>query len=165
VRNLLRILFKSFAALLAFLVITIVVLIFTGVTVNLDFMRVGVEAAASKALDRDVSILGPVELELSNWPALDISDVKVANVDGGISSHLLNAGFARMQLGIFPLLKGEINIADITAENVTLNFESDADGNPNWIFGKPGKAAPEKEKKDGHRNNSRRSKSAAGNGK
>lgn len=138
-----RFLFKSFAAVLAFLIITLVVLVFAGITVNLDFMRRGVEVAASKALDRDVSIRGPVELEFSNWPALDISDVVVSNVDGGSSPYLLNAGFARMQLGIFPLLKGEIDIADITAKNVTLNLESDAAGNPNWAFGAPDKAAPE----------------------
>lgn len=144
-RKFFRVLFKSIFAILGVLIVTIVVLIFTGVTVNLDFMRGGVETAASKALDRKVTIEGPVELEFSYWPALDISDVKIANVKGGVKPNLLNAGFARMQLGIFPLLKGKIKIADITAEDVTLNLESDADGNPNWVFGKPDKSAPAQE--------------------
>jgi uncharacterized protein involved in outer membrane biogenesis len=139
-KKLFVLLLKTLVTLLVLLTIGITVLIFTGVTVNLDFMRGGVELAASKALDRNVSIEGPVELEFSYWPALNVSDLNVANVEMGVKPKLLNAGFVRMQLGIFPLLKGEINIADITAENVTLNLESDADGKPNWVFGVPDKA-------------------------
>ncbi len=133
------ILFKSITVLLGVLIATITALVFLGISVNLDFMRGGVEAAASNALHRDVAIEGPVELEFSNWPALNISDVKIANVKGGIKPNLLNAGFVRMQIGVFPLLRGEINIADITAEEVKLNLESDANGNPNWVFGEPSK--------------------------
>jgi uncharacterized protein involved in outer membrane biogenesis len=64
-------------------------------------------------------------------------------VEGAASPDLLNAGLVRMQLGVFPLLKGEINIADITAEDVKLNLESDADGNPNWVFAKPAQVVSE----------------------
>ena len=143
-----RIVFKGIAALLAVLIVSVAALIFFGITVNLDAMRGGVELAASRALDRQVSIEGPVELEFSNWPALNITDVKIANVEGGVEPNLLNAGFVRMQIGIFPLLKREINIADISIEDVTLNLESDASGKPNWVFGKAGKtveAEPEKQ--------------------
>ncbi len=148
-----RILFKSIAAILALVVVTVLALIFFGVTVNLDSMRGGVEVAASSALDRKVTIEGPVELEFSNWTALNISDVTIANVKGGVKPNLLNAGFVRMQIGIFPLLKGEINIADITAKDVTLNLESDATGTPNWVFGKTDKSTatesvPEADEKD-----------------
>ncbi len=146
-KKFLRILFKGIATVLVSLIVVIVVLIFTGFTVNLDFMRGGVELAASKALHRDVTISGPVELEFSNWPALDISDLKISNVEGAASPDLLNAGLVRMQLGVFPLLKGEINIADITAEDVKLNLESDADGNPNWVFAKPAQVVSEPETK------------------
>ena len=125
------VLFKGILALLGVLLVAITALVFLGITVNLDFMRGGVEVAASSALDRKVSIEGPVELEFSYWPALNISDVKIANVEGGAKPNLLNAGFVRMQIGVFPLLKGEINIADITAEDVKLNLESDVNGNPN----------------------------------
>ncbi len=146
-KTLFLVILKSISAILVLLVFAIGVLIFSGITVNLDFMRGGVETAASSALGRDVTIEGPVELEFSNWPAIDISDVKIANVEGGNSPTLLNAGFVRMQLGIFLLLKGEVNIADISAENVTLNLESDSEGSPNWVFGQSGKTVPGKEKK------------------
>jgi uncharacterized protein involved in outer membrane biogenesis len=133
-----RILFKTIAGVLGLLIVLILVLTFIGVKVDLSFMREGVEVSAKKALGREVSIAGPVELEFSNWPALEVSDVTVANVAGASQPDLLNAGLVRLQIGIFPLLKGEIDIADITAHNVTLNLETDAEGEPNWVFGEPG---------------------------
>lgn len=133
-KKFLHILIKSIAALLAILIVAVLVLTFSGITVNLNAIRGGVEVAASSALDRDVTIEGPVELEFSNWPALNISDVKIANVEGAAEPNILHAGFMRIQIGVFPLIKGQINIADISAKDVTLNLESDDQGKPNWIF-------------------------------
>jgi uncharacterized protein involved in outer membrane biogenesis len=144
--TLLRIVLKTIAGVLMLLVTTVLVLTFIGVTVDLSFLRGGVEASASKALDRKVVIAGPVELEFSNWPALEVNDVSIANVDGAPQDKFLVAGLARLQIGIFPLLRGDIDIADITAEDVSLNLYSDAQGNPNWVFGGQAKAtekAPE----------------------
>jgi len=144
-----RILFKMIAGLLGLLIVLILVLTFIGVKIDLSFMRQGVEVSAKKALGREVSIAGPVELEFSNWPALEVSDVKVANAPGASQAEFLNAGLVRLQIGVFPLLKGKIDIADITAHDVILNLETDAQGEPNWVFGKPGEkteAQPEKEK-------------------
>jgi len=138
-----RILFKSIGWLLVLLITVILIMSFIGVKVDLSHLRGGVEVAASKALDRQVTIDGPVKMEFSNWPALDVSDVSIANVPGAAQPDFLNAGLARMRIGVFPLLRGEINIAEITAENVTLNLESDTQGKPNWIFGKPSTPKPE----------------------
>ena len=104
------------------------------------------EVAAGKALGRQVTIAGPVELEFSNWPALEVSDVNIANAAGAAQADFLNAGLARMQIGVFPLLRGEINIAEVTAENVTLNLENDVQGRPNWIF--DGAAAAKEQEPD-----------------
>ena len=132
-----RIIIRTIAGLLALLIVTVLILIFVGVKLDLSFLRGGVEVSAGLVLGRDVTIAGPVDLEFSNWPALEVSDVKIANAPGASQPVFLNAGRARLQIGIFPLLRGEIDIAEISAKNVTLNLESDARGNPNWVFGKP----------------------------
>ena len=143
-----RILFKTIGWLLLLLVTAILLLSFIGVKVDLSHLRGGVEVAAGKALGRQVTIAGPVNMEFSNWPALDVSDVSIANVPGAAQPDFLNAGLARMRIGVFPLLRGDINIAEITAENVTLNLESDTQGKPNWIFGKASKPKPEQPAED-----------------
>ena len=50
--TLLRIVLKTSAGVLMLLVTSVLVLTFIGVTVDLSFLRGGVEASASKALDR-----------------------------------------------------------------------------------------------------------------
>lgn len=141
-KTLLRIFFKSIGWLLVLLITAILLLSFIGVKLDLSHLRGGVEVAAGKALGRQVTIAGPVELEFSNWPALEVSDVSIANAAGAEQPQFVNAGLARMQVGVFPLLRGDINIAEITAENVTLNLESDAHGKPNWTFAKPSESKP-----------------------
>ena len=140
----LRSVLKVIAGFFILLVGIVLTLTIVGVKVDLSHLRGGVEISASTALGRDVYIDGPVEMEFSYWPALEVSDVRIANVPGATRPYFLNAKLARMKLGILPLLRGEINIADITAEEVTLNLESDAKGNPNWAFNRP--QTPDSEK-------------------
>ena len=133
-------LFKLIAGLLGLLVVLVLALTFIGIKVDLSYLRGGVEASAKMGLGREVTIAGPVELEFSYWPALEVSDVKIANEPGASQPIFFHAGLARLKIGIIPLLMGKIEIADITAHQVTLNLETDTQGEPNWVFGKQDKA-------------------------
>ena len=106
-----------------------------GVTIDLSYLRGGVEISAEKALGRDVQINGPVVLEFSGWPSIEVRDVSVANVSQGRADNLLTAGLARLDVRLLSLLKGELQIGEMIAEDVTLNLEQDAQGNANWTFG------------------------------
>jgi uncharacterized protein involved in outer membrane biogenesis len=121
----------------------VLALIFIGVTVDLGFLKGGVEASAKAALGREIKIEGPVVFEFSDWPAIEIQDVQVANLPDASQAVFFTAEFARLQIALFPLLTGDIQIGEITAENVTLNLESDAQGKPNWVFGTEKRGASE----------------------
>jgi len=140
----LRLFLKISAGFVVLLISTILILTLIGVKVDLSYLRSSVEVTASLALGRDVSINGPVELEFSHWPALEMSDVRIANTEGAERPDFLKADFVRMKLGILPLLFGELQIADITAQGVTLDLVSDVNGNPNWVFDASEKKSPEK---------------------
>jgi uncharacterized protein involved in outer membrane biogenesis len=128
-------LFKFLGLLLSILVVTLLGLMYFGVTLDLSFLKQGVEASAGAALEREVKIEGPVVFEFSTWPAIEVQDVQVANVASSSEPLFFSAGRARLQIGILPLLKGSIEIAEISAEDVALNLESNSDGQPNWVFG------------------------------
>ena len=51
-----------------------------GVTIDLGFLKGGIEASAKSALGREVTIAGPVFLEFSDWPAIEVQEVQVANI-------------------------------------------------------------------------------------
>jgi len=127
-------LFIAISLLLSLIVITIAGLMYFGVTFNLEFLKGGVETSAEAALGRKVSIKGPVFLEFSDWPAIEIQNVQIANLPDAVDPVFFDAGLARLQIGLLPLLKGDIQIGQITAENVTLNLENNDQGQPNWIF-------------------------------
>ena len=137
-----RFILKFVKGLLAVCLVVIIVisatiagLMYFGVTIDLGFLKSGVAASAQSALGREVSIDGPVVLEFSNWPAIDINGLTIANTAAASEPLFLSAGKARVQVGILPLLKGNIEIAEIRAEQVGLHLEHDAMGQPNWQFG------------------------------
>jgi uncharacterized protein involved in outer membrane biogenesis len=121
---------------------TVTVMALLGVTVDLSWLRGGVEASAEKALGRDMQIKGPVVLEFSGWPSIEVRDITIANVPQGRAENLLSAGLARLDVRLLSLFKGELNIGEITAEQVTLNLEQDVRGQANWVFGQGKDAAP-----------------------
>lgn len=133
-RTFFRRLFKTISAIIIIVLVVVIILIFAGVTIDLSKFRSAVETSIEVALGRDVAIDGPVYLEFSNWPAIDIEDVKLANAEGASSPNMLAAGMVRLQLGLFPILKGEIEIAEISMQDVALNLETNADGKGNWVF-------------------------------
>lgn len=130
----LRLLLKIIAAIIVIILVALLVLVFAGVTVDMSKFRGAVETSIEAALDREIAIDGPVYLEFSNWPAIDIEDIKLANVEGASKPDMLQAGLARLQIGLFPILKGKIEIAEVSLEDVNLNLETDAEGKANWIF-------------------------------
>ena len=50
------------------------------------------------ALGRKVTIAGTVELEFSYWPALEVSDAKIAKEPGASQPLFFNAGLARLKI-------------------------------------------------------------------
>ncbi len=108
-----------------------------GVTIDLSFLKPGVEVSAKAALGREVKINGPVVFEFSTWPAIQVNDVTVANLPNASDPFFFHAGQAALQIALLPLLKRDIQIGEISARDVVLNLESDAEGRPNWHLGNP----------------------------
>lgn len=147
--NIIRPLVILLSLLFSLLTVTIFGLIFYGVTIDLSFLKSGVEISATSVIERDVKIEGPVVFEFSTWPAIEAKGVQVANVPSGSDSVFFNADRARLQISLFQLLRGKIEIAEFAAEGVSLNLESNSNGQPNWVFGSGGSAeTPSKQTKD-----------------
>ncbi|RKZ90644.1 MAG: hypothetical protein DRQ43_11045, partial [Gammaproteobacteria bacterium] len=136
---------KGIVAFFLLLIIASIVILSLNIRVELSFLNKPVELAIEKILDRDFSMQGEVVLIPTLWPTLEIHDVTIANPEAGSNksqwskNEFAHFGQLRLQLGLAPLLAGEIHIADVLAEKITLNLENDANGEPNWIFDLPDK--------------------------
>ncbi|MGD8557756.1 MAG: AsmA family protein, partial [Chromatiales bacterium] len=128
----LRIILKSIVGLVALLVITILVALLLGISLNLNAMREPLATAAGSALGREFIIEGDVQLEVSFTPKFDVSDVRLSNPEGFGDSPFATLDDLQLQVRALPLLLGELNVISFSAEGVELNLESDAQGNGNW---------------------------------
>ena len=63
----------------AFLLIVSAIVIAFEITISLDRFREQIDAAAPRALGRDVSIDGKIELTPALWPAMEIEGFRIAN--------------------------------------------------------------------------------------
>ena len=141
-RSLIRWIALTIIGIVGVALAAVTVMALLGVTLDLSHLRGGVEVSAEKALGRDVQINGPVVLEFSGWPSIEVRDVTIANIAGGWADNLFMAGLARLDISLLSLLRAELRIGEITAEDVTLNLEHDAQGQANWVFGQETKPSP-----------------------
>ena len=101
-------LFITIGLLLSLIVITIAGLMYFGVTFNLEFLKGGVETSAEAALGRKVSIKGPVFLEFSDWPAIEVQNVQIANLPDAIDPVFSMLGLQDCRL-VYSLCSREIS--------------------------------------------------------
>jgi len=134
-KKLFSLFFKLIVGIISLIAVALTLAIVFGVTVDLSFLKPGIEKAAKSAMEREVKINGPVVFEFANWTAIDVREVHIANVANAPEPDFFKAGKARLEIGLMPLLSGEIHISEIIAEDITLNLQNDKKGEANWIFG------------------------------
>lgn len=139
-------------AMIGLLALVSAVVVISGMTIRLDFLRPAIEKGAAEALGRPVKIEGPIELVPTLRPTVTVSGVAISNPPDWPDQQFVSVALARTQIDIPDLLAREITIGEITAQGVALHLASDAQDRNNWeITGvdenhKPGKKTAETKK-------------------
>jgi len=124
----------SVAGVLGALVLIVTCVVALEIPVELDWLRGRIETAASEAVGRRIAIEGPVTLVASFPPEARIEGVHVGNPQGWPEADLAHLALARVELQILPLLQGEVVIEEISVKGLEINLETNAAGEPNWVF-------------------------------
>lgn len=122
----------SFAALLAGLIIVWLMVLALGVTVRLDVLRDPIQTAASRALGREVRIRGPIELRPTLGPTVVMRGLHIITPGEPDGADPLKAKRVEARLGLFALLRGRPQITALLIQDVSINLETRADGSHNW---------------------------------
>ncbi len=96
------------------------------------------EARAAAALGRQVQFDGPIRLERSLRPRIIIEDIAIGNPDWAIGAHFAEAEKIGVQVALFPLLRGDLRVLDVSFTGVNLFIEKGPDGANNYTFGDRG---------------------------
>jgi AsmA family protein len=120
----------SLAAVVAVPALTGLVISVLGISISAAPWRGAIAQAASEALGRQVTLQGPLELIPTLRPTLTVGGIRIANPPGFSTPEFASLGRAHMRLELLPLLRNEIRIVDIDAEDVRVRLEQRADGHP-----------------------------------
>jgi uncharacterized protein involved in outer membrane biogenesis len=137
-------------SLVILLIITLLVLSLARIPVDITRYGALIEAQASRALKRPVTVEGPIVLTTSLWPYLELAGLRIAGSLDATETELLHMKRARVTVGLLPLLERELHIRSFLVEGLSLNLVRAADGRVNWTTGRTaGKKAGPVEKSAG----------------
>jgi uncharacterized protein involved in outer membrane biogenesis len=127
----------SIAALTAMLVLATVAVSALGISLSAAHWRGPIAKAATQALGRQVTLEGPLALIPTLRPTLTVGGIRVANPPGFSAPEFASLGAAHLRLELLPLLRNEIRVVEVDAEDVRVRLEQAADGRANWDFSSP----------------------------
>ncbi len=113
----------------------ILLVLATPFLIPLNMYRGQIEAAASRALAREVHIKGPLHLTVYPF-GLSVSDITVANVEGAHDPQMITADELVVGAEVMPLFSGRLQVTGLTLERPVIHLEVAKSGTPNWSFSK-----------------------------
>jgi hypothetical protein len=116
--------------LLALITLLVVILF----SIDLSKYREPLQTALSSAINRQVRFT-QLLLQPSLRPGIVLHDVSVANPAWASRDVFARAKRVQVQVSIWPLLTGHLQIADLNLEGLDVLLEKAADGADNWSFG------------------------------
>ncbi|MBM4226166.1 MAG: AsmA family protein [Gammaproteobacteria bacterium] len=104
------------------------------VVVNLDpqTLKAAAVARVKAATGRTLTIAG--DLQLAYWPKLSlrVEQLELENAPGFDARPMLALDTLEVAVGIFPLLRGELELDTLRLSGLTVNLERRNDGSTNW---------------------------------
>ncbi len=136
-KSLLRWLLRIIATFLLICIVFIAVVSFLQLSIPLTELKGPVEALASKALKRPVTIEQSLVISTSLKPTLNIRGLRIRNAEGDegfTNDTFLYLDLVKFQLELIPLLKRKIHISEIRIEQLDIHLEELENGKVNWVL-------------------------------
>jgi AsmA protein len=124
---------KWLAVIAAVLVVVIVVAVIVApMVINLEKYKPRIEAEASTALNRPVTLGGRIAPSVFPWIGVAIDDLHVGNAPGFEQTDLASIGEFEVRIKLLPLIRGHYEIKRFVLKNPRIVFEQRGDGSNNF---------------------------------
>ena len=87
-----------------------------------------------QATGRDFAVRGPLSIRVLPRIGVAAQDVVLGNAPWGTRKNMLTVQHARFDIALWPLLRGQVDIASVSFDGVDLLLETDARGVGNWVM-------------------------------
>ncbi len=135
-KSLFRWLLRIIATFLLIGIVFIAAVSLLQIPIPLTKLKSPVEALASKALKRPVTIEQSLVISTSLKPTLDVRGLRIRNAEGDegfTNDTFLYLDLVKLQLELIPLLKRKIHISEIRIEQLDIHLEELDNGKVNWV--------------------------------
>ncbi len=121
----------GFAALV---VVILAVVVAAPLLVSEETIRNQLITRVQDATGRDLTIDGDVKVSILPRVKLELNGVTFANAPGAAAPDMLKLSQLQLDVGIFPLIRGNLDVSRFVLIDPTIEIEIGADGRGNWIF-------------------------------
>jgi len=128
VRSVIKRLLLGLAALVVLLVCAFVIAAVLGISIDAGPWRGPIAKQASELIGRTVTLEGPLRITVGLRPEVTVGGIALANPPGFSTPQLATLGRAHMLVELWPLLRNEISVLAVEAEDVHVRLEQAADG-------------------------------------
>jgi AsmA protein len=122
------------ATLVVPLLILIVGTFFVLMNFNPNRYAPALVSALEQMTGRQVTLSGPVKIKWSLTPAIQASNIAIANPPGFSDQNVLTIGALRAEISLFPLLSHRVDILKLVMISPHLTLERLASGKADWDF-------------------------------
>ena len=117
---------------LALVGVLLAVLVLAPGVIPTETYKPRIEAAATAALGRQVSIGNDLSIRIFPKTAFRVSDLTIANAEGFEGDTLARVKRANVGVKLFPLLSGSVEVDQFVLTEPAINLIRKADGSVNW---------------------------------
>jgi AsmA protein len=133
---------KFLLILLGFVVLLIGVALVAPFVVPTETYTQQIAQQVERATGRQLTISGPVTFSVLPRLAFEAEGVALANPPGAASPQMVRLKTVQVQVKIWPLVHGTLEIDRFVLIEPQIDLEIDAEGRPNWQFGEPAADRP-----------------------
>lgn len=100
-----------------------------------NWVRAPLARLLSDRVQRELAISGSFQGQWSMTPRLVAEDIHLANAEWGVEHDMVAAERIEVVVDLWKLLKGRVELPEITLINPKVALERQKDGTANWTFG------------------------------
>ena len=91
-----------------------------------------ISSAVAEKTGRELTIGGEIKWSVFPSIGLELSDVRLGNPEGFGEQPMLDIGEAGISVKFMPLLKRQVEVGEVSLNDVSINLSRMADGRNNW---------------------------------
>lgn len=127
---------KTLAKIVGVLFIAIVVAVVVVVkSIDSEDVKRQIAEQVSSSTGRTLTIAGDLDVGISLTPVLSAKSVTFSNADWGSRPDMARIGELEVSVALLPLIRGQVDIRELTVLDADILLETNRQGRGNWEFG------------------------------